>query len=329
MTVMSVAGTDPVLTGDGDNGLAEKAKFSSADTLVFDPGNNLLVSDLERVRKLDALSKIVTTIAGNGKPGSGDGGPCLSAGFTSIRGMACSLSGDIFISDVMSQGESRIRRISASTGTIDTLVKLSANGLGTDAAGNLFAAGYDRVYRIAAGATKAETIAGAGTNTFQNGLPGSEVRLAKVYAVYAGRDGRVYAESGGLEDHGILYLLVPQFTSPYLQVASVRELIADTNTVRYQITVSNSPTWGDTSGPITVHIVPPAGVTLLSLSGDGWICKETDCQRADSLAGGGAFPPISMDVSIDDVTLNEVVVRFKVSGGGLIYDVWGSDLLRR
>ncbi len=61
----------------GDGGLATSAKLSGPTGLAFDSSNNLYIANKgnERIRKVNASTGIISTIAGNGTTGySGDGG---------------------------------------------------------------------------------------------------------------------------------------------------------------------------------------------------------------------------------------------------------------
>jgi DNA-binding beta-propeller fold protein YncE len=67
-TVSIVAGTTLGFSGDG--GPATKAQFYMPSGLTLDSAGNLYIADTEneRVRRVDAKTHIITTIAGNGKP---------------------------------------------------------------------------------------------------------------------------------------------------------------------------------------------------------------------------------------------------------------------
>jgi sugar lactone lactonase YvrE len=85
----------------GDNGLATAALIRP-EALAFDANDNLYVADPEahRVRRIDAKTRIITTVAGNGTAGfSGDGGPATSASLDTPRGVAVNAAGDLFIGD--------------------------------------------------------------------------------------------------------------------------------------------------------------------------------------------------------------------------------------
>ncbi len=61
-------------------------------------------------------------------------------------------------------------------------------------------------------------------------------------------------------------------------------------------TVTNNPKAGPTSGPVTITVPAPNGLTLTSAKGDGWTCQVTDtaatCTRSDPLKAGQAYPPV-------------------------------------
>ncbi len=59
---------------DGDNELAVKSMLHAPESVVFDPWDNLYVSDTmnHRVRKVDAKTGLITTVAGNGDSGYED-----------------------------------------------------------------------------------------------------------------------------------------------------------------------------------------------------------------------------------------------------------------
>lgn len=104
----------------GDNGPAKSAQLDPAD-VVLDNAGNLYVSDRgnHRIRKINLTSKVITTVAGIGSPGhSGDGGPATSAQLKLPTSMTLDAAGNLYIAD---NGNSVVRRVSATTGTITTI----------------------------------------------------------------------------------------------------------------------------------------------------------------------------------------------------------------
>jgi len=118
-----------VITGDnlpgfsGDNGPATSAQLSpSAQTsIAFDAAGNLFIADTfnNRIRRIDAATKVITTVAGNGTAGfSGDNGPATAAMLSNPQGIAVDRDGNLYIVDA---GNSRIRRVDAATKNINTI----------------------------------------------------------------------------------------------------------------------------------------------------------------------------------------------------------------
>src|ERR1039457_4666359 len=124
--ISTYAGGNVVDLGDG--GLATNARLDFGPAvhagLAVDNAGNLYIADAGdmRVRKIDASSGIITTVAGN-SPGlgiggfSGDGGAATSAALNSPDGVALDSAGNVYIAD---NGNQRIRKVDTS-GNITTL----------------------------------------------------------------------------------------------------------------------------------------------------------------------------------------------------------------
>src|SRR5205807_2290650 len=81
-----------------------------------------------RIRKVDAATGIITTVAGDGIRGfSGDGGPATAAQISGPYDVAVDRAGNFFIVDT---GNDRIRRVDAAAGTITTVAGGGRGGLG-------------------------------------------------------------------------------------------------------------------------------------------------------------------------------------------------------
>lgn len=105
--ITSIAGNG-TYDDTGDGGAAIDAGIQ-ADDIVIDGAGNIFVASLfsNRVRKIDAATGIITTVAGTGAAGSsGDGGPAVNATLDSPRALALTSSGDLLISE-----SARIRRV--------------------------------------------------------------------------------------------------------------------------------------------------------------------------------------------------------------------------
>jgi len=142
----------------GDGGPATSASLANPTGVALDGSNNLYIADLNhsRIRKVDAVTGVITTVAGNGIAGfSGDGGPATSASLRSPFGVALDSADNLYIADLNSQ---RIRKVDAATGVITTVAGdgtfgfsgdggpaigaslRSATGVALDSADNLYIA---------------------------------------------------------------------------------------------------------------------------------------------------------------------------------------------
>jgi glucose/arabinose dehydrogenase len=126
-TIAAIAGTGASGSA-GDGGPAAAATFSWPGGLAVDAAGHLYVADAERhrVRRIEAGTGVITTIAGSGVAGfSGDGGPAAAARLNRPRGIAVDASGNLWIMD---ETNARVRFVDRVRGTITTLV---GNGSGT------------------------------------------------------------------------------------------------------------------------------------------------------------------------------------------------------
>src|SRR5262245_2057960 len=86
----------------GDGGPANKAKLDQPFDVAFDRAGNLYFSDTfnHRVRKVEAKTGVVSTVAGNGTKGSaGDGGKATDASLNEPYGIELDADGNLFIVD--------------------------------------------------------------------------------------------------------------------------------------------------------------------------------------------------------------------------------------
>lgn len=116
----------------GDGGPAVNANLSCPLGLDIDSNDNLFVSDTfnNRIRRIDAATQIITTVAGNGTQGfSGDAGLATSAGLNQPNRVSVNAAGNFFISD---SGNNRIRRVDGTTGIITTFAGNGNFGFGGD-----------------------------------------------------------------------------------------------------------------------------------------------------------------------------------------------------
>ena len=195
----------------GDGGLATSAKIDEIGGIALDSAGNLYISDFSNdvIRKVNAITNIITTIVGIGVAGyGGDGGPATSASLKSPCGLAVDAAGNLYIAD---RDNERIRKVSpggiittvAGNGTAGfsgdggaaTSAELNAPfGVALDSSGDFYIADWsnNRVRKVSAGGV-ITTVAGS---TFQgysgdNG-PATLARLMNPIRVAIDSLGRLY-----------------------------------------------------------------------------------------------------------------------------------------
>jgi len=156
--IETIAGGGMPPDGLGDGLPATGAALDTPSALAFDPAGALFIADTNhgRIRRYDAASKILTTVAGNGDYSGGDGGAATNAGLNAPFAIAFDRKGNLFVEDT-SNGS--IRRIDAGNKSISTVagggtyigdgrvaaaaILLHPRGLAFDAKGNLLIADSD------------------------------------------------------------------------------------------------------------------------------------------------------------------------------------------
>ena len=210
--------TTAVGTGEkgfaGDGGPAARALLNGPFDLAFDRAGNLVFADTfnNRIRRVDAATGVITTVAGNGKEGySGDGGPATRAGLNQPYGVVVDRAGNLYTADRLNR---RVRRVDAATGVITTVAgtgEAAYSGDGGPAAkaglaepnGLAFDPGERHLYiadvadhRVRAVDMASGTISTfAGTGAGEHSGDGAPAREAGVFgarAVKVASDGTVY-----------------------------------------------------------------------------------------------------------------------------------------
>lgn len=116
-----VTGTAPAKRFSGDGGPANQALLNFPTAVVVDRAGHLYIADTlnHRVRRVDAATGVITTVAGLGQPRcSGDGGLAVEAGLNEPAALAVSDGGVLYIAD---QSNNRVRAVDLSTGVIRTV----------------------------------------------------------------------------------------------------------------------------------------------------------------------------------------------------------------
>jgi hypothetical protein len=175
----------------GDGGPVRTAQVNGPNGVAVDRSGNLFIADTgnHRVRRVDAVTGVITTVAGTGTAGfAGDGGAALAAQLNEPKHLAIDTLGRVVVADVRNK---RVRRITVG-GVIETLAgRASAantstgdggpavnatftddiRGIAVDGAGRVYLSDNagQRVRRFTPGGV-IETVAGNGAAVADSGL---------------------------------------------------------------------------------------------------------------------------------------------------------------
>ena len=211
--ITTVVGTVNAGVGfSGDSGLATEAVLNRVAGIAIDEFGNLWIADSEnhRIRKVDASTGIITTVAGSGPTGfanggfSGDGGPATAATLNLPLGVALDSAGNLFIADHFN---ARVRRVDASTGLITTVAEFIDSppfiypaAVAVDPADDLFIARLSpfipfssQVLKLHISTNTMTTVAGAFTEgSLFDGVPATEAALKTVFAMVLDQTGNLF-----------------------------------------------------------------------------------------------------------------------------------------
>lgn len=220
-TISTVAGNG-TRGYSGDGGPALAAQLNEPYEVRFDREGNMLFVEMKNhlVRRVDAKTRVVSTVAGVGEPGfSGDGGPATKARLNQPHSLQLDASGNFFICDIANH---RIRRVDARTGVITTFAGTGTKAPTPDGAritgtplngpraidfdreGNLWLALREgnAVYKLDLRAGALHHVAGTGKQGFTgNGGPARLATLSGPKGLSIGADGNVYLAD--TESHSI------------------------------------------------------------------------------------------------------------------------------
>ena len=218
--ITTVAGTgSPGYSGD--DGPASEAMLWKPEGVALDHAGNLYIADEanDRIRRVDAATGIITTVAGRGRSSPtadiADGGPAVEAALFGPTSVAVDRDGTLYIAD---SGHNRIRRVDAKTGVITTVAGTGVDGFSGDGgpaaeaqldypfdvaltqAGDLLISdfGNHRIRRVDAATGVITTVVGSGPTGLLNGgfagegVPATEARLNAPRGILLSPTGDLY-----------------------------------------------------------------------------------------------------------------------------------------
>jgi len=202
----------------GDGGLAILAKFKNAEGVFVVANGDLYLADTgnHEIRKVTALTGIVTLVVGSTSPGySGDGGAAAAARLRLPAAIVVAANGDMYIADT---GNDTVRKVTAATGIITTYAGTGTTGYTGDggaatsarlsgpqglvlaANGDLYIAdtGNNVIRKVTAATGVITTFAGTGTAGFLgDGGVATSARLNAPESVSISASGELYIADAG------------------------------------------------------------------------------------------------------------------------------------
>ncbi len=201
----------------GDGGLAADAELNDPTAVAVDGSGDLFIADTGNnvIRKVNAATGLITTVAGGGSPSSGigNGGPATQAELSNPTSVAVDSFGNLFIADA---GNNVIREVSGgvintvagggspSSGVGDggpaTQAELSnPTGVAVDASGNFYIAdaGNNVIREVSGGVIN--TVAGGGSPSsgIGDGGPATQAGLSNPTGVAVDASGNLYIADAG------------------------------------------------------------------------------------------------------------------------------------
>lgn len=320
----------------GDGGQATNAELNLPDALAIDSSGNIYVMEYgnQRIRKI-ASNGVISTYAGNGTAGfSGDGGPATSAEINSPNGLAVDSAGNLYIGDT---ANSRVRKVTASTGVITTFAGngtkgysgdggpatsakiASPAGVAVDGAGNVYVEdfGNSDIREISASNGVISTIAGNGTQGFSgDGGPAINAELNFPIGIALDIARNIYiADLNNNRIRAIGALSAPSFTVPVQGQIVVDVIASGSLSSPFNNTLS-----GGFNAPITLNTtISQPGLTATfspnptPAPGSG---TYTGTISATSTVPGGLYPVVFTGTGggyTNSTTWNIYVTNFSVS----------------
>ncbi|MFZ4797623.1 MAG: SBBP repeat-containing protein [Bacteroidia bacterium] len=258
--INTVAGNgNPGYSGDGGSAISARLNFPSG--IALDRFGDLYIADRNnyRIRKVNHITGIITTVAGNGTSGfNGDYISALAANLNTPTGLTVDSAGNLYIADCHNH---RIRKVNTS-GMITTiagngtagfvadggLANLSylyyPNGVTVDASGNLFIAdSYNhRIRKVNLSTGIITTVAGNGTSGFNgDGSTATAAILSYPSSISIDRLGNLYIAGNGNR---------------------IRKVNASTGIISTVAGISSSGFGGDGSLATTASLYDPSNVTI-------------------------------------------------------------------
>ncbi len=230
--VYTIAGNSSGTAGDsGDGGAATSALMDNPAGLWLDGSGNVYICDAgnNEIREVSTSTANISDVAGGNSKELGtvgDGGPAVSSGLSSPRGIASDAHGDVFIADTSNNRVQEIAGyahtqygISMTAGDIYTVAGSASGaagdsgngglatsallnqpeGVAADSSGNLYIADSNnhQIREVAASTGDISVVAGSTTGDSGNGGPATSAKLSVPAGVAVDGSGDVFLADPG------------------------------------------------------------------------------------------------------------------------------------
>lgn len=287
-TITRTAG-DGVASYNGDGIAATAAEVNQPWNLVVDSSGNLYFADEgnNRIRRIDAVTKTITTVAGTGASGiSTNGAVATASAINAPVGVAINPSGNICFTEsasvycIVAGNLSRVAGTGGNTYNGDGIVATSASlrfpyGIGFDTSGNLYIGDQanQRVRRVDAVSQLISTVVGDGTaaSSGDGGFP-TDAEVNKPVSVALDPFGNIYVSENGAARIRKIEAATGNAPLPAASVGST-----STRIVPIQLTATqtvNSISAATSQGGVQEYTVGTVtGCTLAASNATGSICS--------------------------------------------------------
>ena len=192
--------------------------MNSPIAVTADSAGNVYIADTgnERIRKINASTGIITTVAGNGSEDIGaDGLPAISVPLANPIGLTTDAQGNLYFAE---QANNKIRKLSATSHTLSTVAGsgvpgfrgdggfgpgaelYAPSGVALDPAGNMYISdsGNNIIRKVAAGTGVITTVVGTGAAGFGgDGGPAKSALLNFPFGIATDAAGNIYIADAG------------------------------------------------------------------------------------------------------------------------------------
>jgi cysteine-rich repeat protein len=303
--------------------------FTGTQGVAVDSAGNVYITDTARVVRVDALTGVMTTVAGTGSQFLGsivDGALATDTRLLGPMDLAFDAAGNLFILDAntLNLGQGRILRVDAVTKLVSTVAPLvpwsAPGGLAFDTAGDLYVAdsGNDVVRRVDAGTGAVTIIAGTGTAgyTGDNG-PATAATLDGPSGVAVDAAGNVYIAD---MNNGALRRVSASGVITTLAVANATGVAIDSSGALYMVGDDTVYRVDTTTGSVTPMAGSPTSTGLFQ--GDGGAATSASLHGAWHVASDsssnlyitelGTFDVLTVQYDLGDARVRRVDAITKV-----------------